>query len=260
MSPSALSQAPKKTVVGRSSEGHGGGKGEWLHCLLLWDLPAQRRGAQVGSYPQITRAQLPARKLGLTLLQGAVIVIRYEGPKGGPGMPEMLTPTSAIIGAGLGDHCALITDGRFSGGSHGFVIGHITPEAQEGGPIALVRVAADDSSGVQTPSYLRLTRGLLQCWMLLRGMRPGRTQANHSSGSGTAGLMCSLPCLSWRWAKDAKYCCGHDSGVALAYWLQQAAASTYTSRQLEPCDPAGEIGRCHPHRCRDKDHQRCQCE
>ena len=55
-------------------------------------------------------------------------------------MPEMLTPTSAIIGAGLGDHCALITDGRFSGGSHGFVIGHITPEAQEGGPIALVRV------------------------------------------------------------------------------------------------------------------------
>ena len=73
-----------------------------------------------------------------TRLQGAVIVIRYEGPKGGPGMPEMLTPTSAIIGAGLGDHCALITDGRFSGGSHGFVIGHITPEAQEGGPIALV--------------------------------------------------------------------------------------------------------------------------
>lgn len=85
--------------------------------------------------------------LAPTLLQGAVIVIRYEGPKGGPGMPEMLTPTSAIIGAGLGDHCALITDGRFSGGSHGFVIGHISPEAQEGGPIALVRAAADDRSG-----------------------------------------------------------------------------------------------------------------
>ena len=82
-----------------------------------------------------------------TLLQGAVIVIRFEGPKGGPGMPEMLTPTSAIIGAGLGDHCALITDGRFSGGSHGFVIGHITPEAQEGGPIALVRAAAEHRSG-----------------------------------------------------------------------------------------------------------------
>jgi len=70
---------------------------------------------------------------------GMVIVIRYEGPKGGPGMPEMLTPTSAIMGAGLGREVALITDGRFSGGSHGFIVGHITPEAQEGGPIALVR-------------------------------------------------------------------------------------------------------------------------
>ena len=69
---------------------------------------------------------------------GSVIVIRYEGPKGGPGMPEMLTPTSAIMGAGLGNDCALITDGRFSGGSHGFVIGHVTPEAQEGGPIGLI--------------------------------------------------------------------------------------------------------------------------
>jgi dihydroxy-acid dehydratase len=70
--------------------------------------------------------------------KGSVIVIRYEGPKGGPGMPEMLTPTSAIMGAGLGEHVALITDGRFSGGSHGFIIGHVTPEAQDGGPIALV--------------------------------------------------------------------------------------------------------------------------
>jgi dihydroxy-acid dehydratase len=69
---------------------------------------------------------------------GMVIVIRYEGPKGGPGMPEMLTPTSAIMGAGLGDQVALVTDGRFSGGSHGFIIGHVTPEAQEGGPLALV--------------------------------------------------------------------------------------------------------------------------
>jgi len=73
------------------------------------------------------------------ILQGHVVVIRYEGPKGGPGMPEMLTPTSAIMGAGLGKDVALLTDGRFSGGSHGFIIGHITPEAQEGGPIALVR-------------------------------------------------------------------------------------------------------------------------
>jgi dihydroxy-acid dehydratase len=69
---------------------------------------------------------------------GDVVIIRYEGPKGGPGMPEMLTPTSAIIGAGLGDSVALLTDGRFSGGSHGFIVGHVAPEAQEGGPIALV--------------------------------------------------------------------------------------------------------------------------
>jgi dihydroxy-acid dehydratase len=73
------------------------------------------------------------------IAKGQVVVIRYEGPKGGPGMPEMLTPTSAIMGAGLGADVALLTDGRFSGGSHGFIIGHITPEAQDGGPIALVR-------------------------------------------------------------------------------------------------------------------------
>ena len=71
--------------------------------------------------------------------KGDVIVIRYEGPKGGPGMPEMLTPTSAIAGAGLSQHVAMITDGRFSGGSHGFIIGHVVPEAQEGGPIALLQ-------------------------------------------------------------------------------------------------------------------------
>ena len=70
--------------------------------------------------------------------KGDVVVIRYEGPKGGPGMPEMLTPTSAIMGAGLGNDVALITDGRFSGGSHGFIIGHVVPEAQEGGPIGLI--------------------------------------------------------------------------------------------------------------------------
>lgn len=71
--------------------------------------------------------------------QGDVVVIRYEGPKGGPGMPEMLTPTSAVMGAGLGPHVAMLTDGRFSGGSHGFIIGHIVPEAQEGGPIGLLK-------------------------------------------------------------------------------------------------------------------------
>lgn len=80
-------------------------------------------------------AALERQELG----HGDVIVIRYEGPKGGPGMPEMLTPTSAIMGAGLGEHVALMTDGRFSGGSHGFLIGHVTPEAQEGGPIALIQ-------------------------------------------------------------------------------------------------------------------------
>ena len=73
-----------------------------------------------------------------TVQPGHVIVIRFEGPKGAPGMPEMLKPTSAIIGAGLGKSVAMITDGRFSGGSHGFVVGHVTPEAQVGGTIALV--------------------------------------------------------------------------------------------------------------------------
>ena len=70
--------------------------------------------------------------------RGDVVIIRYEGPKGGPGMPEMLTPTSALVGAGLGNDVALITDGRFSGGSHGFIVGHVVPEAQDGGPLALV--------------------------------------------------------------------------------------------------------------------------
>merc|ERR1719393_615361 len=72
-------------------------------------------------------------------LRGSVIVIRYEGPKGGPGMKEMLSPTSMVMGAGLGQDVALITDGRFSGGSHGFCVGHVAPEAQVGGPIAMVK-------------------------------------------------------------------------------------------------------------------------
>ncbi|MEM1026475.1 MAG: dihydroxy-acid dehydratase [Planctomycetota bacterium] len=84
------------------------------------------------------------------IASGDVIIIRYEGPKGGPGMPEMLTPTSALAGAGFLDDVALITDGRFSGGSHGFIIGHVVPEAQEGGPIALVQdgdvVTIDDET------------------------------------------------------------------------------------------------------------------
>ncbi|MBI4692813.1 MAG: dihydroxy-acid dehydratase [Gammaproteobacteria bacterium] len=84
--------------------------------------------------------------------KGDVIIIRYEGPKGGPGMPEMLTPTSALMGVGLGNAVALITDGRFSGGSHGFIIGHVTPEAQLGGPIAFVktgdRITIDAQKGL----------------------------------------------------------------------------------------------------------------
>jgi dihydroxy-acid dehydratase len=79
------------------------------------------------------------RILDGTVKKGNVIVIRYEGPKGGPGMREMLAPTSAVMGRGLGKDVALITDGRFSGGSHGFVVGHITPEAQAGGLLAIVR-------------------------------------------------------------------------------------------------------------------------
>jgi dihydroxy-acid dehydratase len=71
--------------------------------------------------------------------KGDVVVIRYEGPKGGPGMREMLSPTSAISGRGLGNDVALITDGRFSGGTHGFVVGHISPEAHIGGALALVK-------------------------------------------------------------------------------------------------------------------------
>jgi dihydroxy-acid dehydratase len=115
------------------------------------------------------------------IVKGDVIVIRYEGPKGGPGMPEMLTPTSAIMGAGLGKDVALLTDGRFSGGSHGFIVGHITPEAQEGGALALVtdgdrividaaanrldvQLGSDElarrSAGWKAPPY-KVTRGTL---------------------------------------------------------------------------------------------------
>jgi len=80
-----------------------------------------------------------ARILDGTVKKGDVVVIRYEGPKGGPGMREMLAPTSAIMGRGLGKDVAFITDGRFSGGTHGFVVGHVTPEAHVGGPLAVVK-------------------------------------------------------------------------------------------------------------------------
>ena len=110
---------------------------------------------------------------------GDVMVMRYLGPRGGPGMPEMLTPTSAIMGAGLGQDVALITDGRFSGGSHGFIIGHVTPEAQEGGPIALV----DPASGLCT---LFMLRGLSNAGHAL-GVRAARQFEECWVGVGPAG-------------------------------------------------------------------------
>jgi dihydroxy-acid dehydratase len=122
--------------------------------------------------------------------EGMVVVIRYEGPKGGPGMPEMLTCTSAIVGAGLAGSVALLTDGRFSGGSHGFLIGHVTPEAQEGGPIAFVedgdRIAIDAKKNTLdlevgkrelaarrkhwTPPPLKAVRGTL--YKYIKNVRP----------------------------------------------------------------------------------------
>jgi len=91
--------------------------------------------AKVFNSEQAANSAIQANKVK----KGEVIVIRYVGPKGGPGMPEMLKPTSLVMGAGLGKEVALITDGRFSGGTHGFVVGHITPEAYEGGLLAIVK-------------------------------------------------------------------------------------------------------------------------
>ncbi|MDA0773580.1 MAG: dihydroxy-acid dehydratase [Bacteroidetes bacterium] len=97
---------------------------------LLFEGPARVYDSEFDANDGIRKGEVKA---------GEVVVIRYEGPKGGPGMPEMLKPTAALMGAGLGKSVALITDGRFSGGTHGFVVGHIVPEAQEGGPLALLK-------------------------------------------------------------------------------------------------------------------------
>ena len=118
--------------------------------------------------------------------KGQVIVIRFEGPKGGPGMPEMLTPTSAIMGAGLGQDVALITDGRFSGGSHGFIIGHVVPEAQEGGPIGLIR---DGEVVTIDADKKRLTVDLDEDGDRPPGERPGqcpRTRKNGEPSTSTS--------------------------------------------------------------------------
>ncbi len=115
--------------------------------ILKGNLASEGAVAKISKTPKITG---PARVfeseenclaaiLANTIRPGDVIVIRYEGPKGGPGMREMLAPTSALIGAGLGDTVGLITDGRFSGATHGLVVGHVAPEAAVGGTIALVR-------------------------------------------------------------------------------------------------------------------------
>ena len=99
---------------------------------------ALERGIDALPRPAAALREFFAAVEARSINEGEVIVIRYEGPKGGPGMREMLSPTSAVMGKGLGKEVALITDGRFSGGSHGFVVGHITPEAFDGGPIALL--------------------------------------------------------------------------------------------------------------------------
>ncbi len=111
---------------------------------------------------------------------GEVVVIRGEGPKGGPGMPEMLKPTSAIIGKGLGQSVALITDGRFSGGSHGFVIGHVTPEAYEGGPIGLVKNGDKISINAETRE---MTLHISDTEMAARKAAWVKPKPNYTSGA-----------------------------------------------------------------------------
>src|SRR2546428_9285183 len=98
-------------------------------------MSAQRFTARVYDREEDAMAAVLAKKIK----EGDVVVIRYEGPKGGPGMREMLSVTGAIVGSGLGDKVALITDGRFSGATHGHMVGHVSPEAAVGGPIAAVR-------------------------------------------------------------------------------------------------------------------------
>ena len=121
---------------------------------------------------------------------GDVVVIRYEGPKGGPGMREMLSPTGAIIGKGLGDKVALITDGRFSGGSHGFVVGHVAPEAAVGGPMAVVRDGDRISINAETKKIdLEIPQGELRA--RLHGWTPPQPNATRGLLAKYAKLVSS---------------------------------------------------------------------
>ena len=140
-----------------------------------------------------------------TVVKGDVLVIRYEGPKGGPGMREMLSPTSAIMGKGLGQDVALITDGRFSGGSHGFVVGHITPEAYEGGPLAIVEDGDEitiDASSREVNLHLtqqeiqnRLTQWKKPVPRYTRGVlaKYAKTVSSASEGAVTDRVQADLP-------------------------------------------------------------------
>jgi dihydroxy-acid dehydratase len=114
-----------------------------------------------------------------------VVVVRYEGPKGGPGMQEMLYPTSYLKGVGLGPKCALITDGRFSGGSHGFVVGHVAPEAAVGGPLAIVEdgdriridAVAKEINLLVEPAVIA---GRLEAWQVPAREDPGAVLAKYA--------------------------------------------------------------------------------
>ena len=158
----------------------------------------QRHGARLR---QARRRRSP-RSSPARIKKGDVVVIRYEGPRGGPGMREMLSPTSAIMGRGLGEDVALITDGRFSGGTHGFVVGHITPEAFVGGPLALVkngdahhhrRADAHADAGCHrqgtgiAPAQVATRKASLHAWRA-RQICAARLDREHGRGHGSESL------------------------------------------------------------------------
>jgi dihydroxy-acid dehydratase len=132
--------------------------------------------------------------------KGDVVVIRYEGPKGGPGMREMLSPTGAIIGKGLGADVALITDGRFSGGSHGFVVGHVSPEAAVGGPLALIedgdRITIDAvAKRVDVDVAAGVLRQRMEKWRRPESSVSGGVLAKYRAevGSASRGAVTAAP-------------------------------------------------------------------